>query len=190
MRATIANRVPAQSSAKSAVAVDRVWPLRRYAEVCAPQPGAIFAPDAESPRAPAGKPGLGQLVRLLDGRTVITRFGHGDGGAILVVARDGAVTAVPGLDATRRRIGLTLGADGLALRQLLPLRQRQPRRTAASLGWRSTAASPRSSAGCTSRSACSSSATRWDDAGQRLFVVERHGKDATEPPTLHVLPQH
>ena len=64
--------------------------------------------------APAGKPGLGQLVRTPDGSTFVTRFGHGDGGGILVVGPDGVAKLADGLDGARRRIGLA-GDDSGAL---------------------------------------------------------------------------
>lgn len=55
--------------------------------------------------------GLGGLVRLADGRFVVTSFGAGTEGGVFVVG-DGAATAVPNLDHARRRTGLALAPDG------------------------------------------------------------------------------
>jgi hypothetical protein len=67
---------------------------------------------ATLPAPPEGKAGLGQPVVLGDGTIVVTRFGHGVAGGILVVRPDGSSALVPGLDPARRRIGLAVAADG------------------------------------------------------------------------------
>jgi hypothetical protein len=64
------------------------------------------------PTAPPEGAGLGQLVRAADGSIVVTRFGFGTSGGVAVVRAPGDVALVPGLDAARRRIGLTRAADG------------------------------------------------------------------------------
>jgi hypothetical protein len=55
---------------------------------------------------------LGQLVRLSDGRLVVTVRGAGINGNVVIVASDGTSTAVPGLNQKRQRVGLTLAEDG------------------------------------------------------------------------------
>ena len=62
--------------------------------------------------APANGPGLGQLVFTADGTVVVTRFGYGTAGDVAFLKADGGAGTVPGLDLTRRRIGLTVAADG------------------------------------------------------------------------------
>ncbi|HZS40504.1 MAG TPA: hypothetical protein VFF06_26915 [Polyangia bacterium] len=59
--------------------------------------------------------GLGQLVKLADGTIVVTRFGFGVNGGIVVVKPDGSSAVVAGLDPKRRRVGLAVGADGATL---------------------------------------------------------------------------
>ena len=59
---------------------------------------------------PQGGSGLGQVVRGHDGSLVVTRFGHGKSGDVVRVASSGESAIVPGLDPTRRRIGLTVAA--------------------------------------------------------------------------------
>lgn len=61
--------------------------------------------------SPAGA-GLGQLVQVDGGDLVVTRFGFGIEGGVAIVPRQGDVRNVPGLDVTRRRIGLTKAEDG------------------------------------------------------------------------------
>ena len=56
--------------------------------------------------------GLGQLVKTTDGSWLVTRFGFSSAGAVLQAKKDGTVAAVGGLDAKRRRIGLTVAPDG------------------------------------------------------------------------------
>jgi len=71
--------------------------------------------DGTAPAAviPDGKKsGLGQVVRLADGTLVVPRFGHGEDGAIIVLAPDGSAHAVGGLSSKRRRIGLAPAAGG------------------------------------------------------------------------------
>src|SRR5262245_9733835 len=79
----------------------------------------ILAWDGESIRVVAmlpatteDSPGLGQLVMTSDGSIVVTRFGFGTAGDIVVVAPDGTPSVVPGLDPERRRIGLTIDEAG------------------------------------------------------------------------------
>lgn len=67
---------------------------------------------AELPSPSPDGAGLGQLVKLPDGRIVVTRFGYGSLGDVVVVATDGTATVLAGLDPTRRRIGLALAPDG------------------------------------------------------------------------------
>ncbi len=62
--------------------------------------------------APEQGAGLGQVVRTSDGTLVVTRFGHGTAGAVVVVPPSGGAQDVPGLAVERRRIGLTLASDG------------------------------------------------------------------------------
>ena len=61
--------------------------------------------------APQGA-GLGQLVLTPDGTLVVTRFGHGSAGDIALVPPNGEPAVIPNLDPERRRIGLTVTADG------------------------------------------------------------------------------
>lgn len=67
---------------------------------------------ADLPASTADSPGLGQLVRTSDGSIVVTRFGFGTAGDVVVVAPDGSSSVVAGLDPERRRIGLTVADDG------------------------------------------------------------------------------
>lgn len=63
--------------------------------------------------ASAGKgPGLGQLVMTADGTIFVTRFGHGTTGDVVRVPRASEPEIVPGLDPTRRRIGLAVSSTG------------------------------------------------------------------------------
>lgn len=71
-----------------------------------------FGLVADLPVAPVDGAGLGQLVRLADGTFVVTRFGFGSAGDVIVVPPSGDAFAVPGLDPERRRIGLTVADDG------------------------------------------------------------------------------
>ncbi|AKT39652.1 hypothetical protein [Chondromyces crocatus] len=67
---------------------------------------------AELPPAPPDGPGLGQVVKLADGTFVVPRFGFGTSGAVVFVRPDGTSGEVPNLDPKRRRLGLTVAADG------------------------------------------------------------------------------
>lgn len=67
---------------------------------------------ARLPPAPAAGPGLGQIVVLGDRRIVAPRFGGGTGGDVVAVQADGSARAVTGLAPERRRLGLTVAADG------------------------------------------------------------------------------
>jgi hypothetical protein len=69
---------------------------------------AELLPDAGS----AGPAGLGQLVMTPDGTLVVTRFGYGKSGGVIFITPGAEPQLVPGLDPERRRIGLTVGADG------------------------------------------------------------------------------
>lgn len=62
--------------------------------------------------APEAGAGLGQLIRTADGTLVVTRFGHGAAGAVVTVSPSGEAKDVPNLAPERRRIGLTVAADG------------------------------------------------------------------------------
>lgn len=64
------------------------------------------------PAAAAGGPGLGQLVITADGTIFVPRFGGGTAGDVVFVKKDGTMGVVPGLATDRRRIGLTVSADG------------------------------------------------------------------------------
>jgi len=69
--------------------------------------------DAGDPDAgDAGPPGLGQVVRLLDGTLVVTEFGFGTTGAILYTDKTGDAAVVPALSPKKRRIGLAMLPDG------------------------------------------------------------------------------
>lgn len=71
-----------------------------------------FTTQVTLPDAPMDGGGLGGLVRLEDGTFFVTRFGFGVGGGIEYVAATGDAGDIPGLDVTRKRIGLTLLPDG------------------------------------------------------------------------------
>jgi hypothetical protein len=70
-----------------------------------------FAIGATLP-GPTANNDLGGLVRLADGTIVTVEFGSGTAGAVVYVSPDGGTGTVPGLDVTKRRLGLTLAADG------------------------------------------------------------------------------
>lgn len=63
--------------------------------------------------------GLGQLVRLLDGTLVVTRFGFGREGTVYYVATDGGVATASALAKNRRRIGLAPALDNGTVRDAL-----------------------------------------------------------------------
>ena len=67
---------------------------------------------ARLPPAPVAGPGLGQPVVLGDRRIVAPRFGGGTGGDVVFVRAGGSARAVTGLAPERRRLGLTVAADG------------------------------------------------------------------------------
>lgn len=76
------------------------------------QAGRFLAPIA-LPGAPGESgPGLGQVVARADGTLLVTRFGFGTAGDIVQVSPEGEASVVPGLDPTRRRIGLDEAEDG------------------------------------------------------------------------------
>ena len=72
------------------------------------------------PDGGAATPTLGQVIRLLDGTLLVTRFGFGAYGAIVVVSPNGDAGVVTGivdggpvpLGVKKRRIGLAMLADG------------------------------------------------------------------------------
>jgi hypothetical protein len=67
---------------------------------------------SDLPPGPPDGAGLGQLVRAADGTVYVTRFGYGSAGGVVFARADGSKGEIPGLDVTRRRIGLTLAPDG------------------------------------------------------------------------------
>ena len=71
-----------------------------------------FALVKDLPAASPSGAGLGQVVRTGDGTLVVTRFGYGTTGDVVSVPASGDAQIVPSLDPQRRRIGLTLAADG------------------------------------------------------------------------------
>lgn len=71
-----------------------------------------FSKVVDLPKGAAEGAGLGQLVILQDGSIVVTRFGYGTVGDVVVVSNAGVPSIVPNLDPVRRRIGLTQTADG------------------------------------------------------------------------------
>jgi sugar lactone lactonase YvrE len=76
------------------------------------EPGTTFSVVAKLPEIAATAGSLGQLVKTQDGSWLVTRFGFSMAGAVLKVAPDGTVSTIGGLDVKRRRIGLTVAADG------------------------------------------------------------------------------
>jgi len=60
---------------------------------------------------PAGND-VGGIVRLADGTLVVAEFGFGTSGLVALVHPDGSTSTVPGLDPTKRRIGLAVAPDG------------------------------------------------------------------------------
>ncbi|TKD03465.1 hypothetical protein E8A74_25865 [Polyangium fumosum] len=73
---------------------------------------AGFSTVAELPPAPPEGGGLGQVVKLPDGKLVVPRFGHGKAGDVVYANPDGTSGTVPNLDPLRRRIGLAATSDG------------------------------------------------------------------------------
>jgi DNA-binding beta-propeller fold protein YncE len=53
-----------------------------------------------------------RVVKLPDGKLVVTRFGHGKAGDVVYANPDGTSGTVPKLDPLRRRIGLAATSDG------------------------------------------------------------------------------
>jgi sugar lactone lactonase YvrE len=74
--------------------------------------GSGISKYADLPAAPANGPGLGQLIRLSDGSLLVARFGFGTTGDIVQIKPDKTTVILPGLDATKRRIGLAVAPDG------------------------------------------------------------------------------
>lgn len=71
-----------------------------------------FALVKDLPAASPSGAGLGQVIRTGDGTLVVTRFGYGTTGDVVSVPASGDAQIVPSLDPQRRRIGLTIAADG------------------------------------------------------------------------------
>jgi hypothetical protein len=71
-----------------------------------------FGTPIALPAAPANGPGLGQVIKTKDGTILVARFGFGTAGDIAFVKSDGTTGTVPGLDKTKRRIGLAESDDG------------------------------------------------------------------------------
>jgi hypothetical protein len=67
---------------------------------------------ANLPAQTQSDPGLGQVIMTTDGKLYVTRFGYGTTGDVAYVNPDLTSAVVPNLDPTRRRIGLTVAADG------------------------------------------------------------------------------
>lgn len=74
--------------------------------------GQNFDTVASLPAAPASGATLGQLTRGADSALYTTRFGFGTDGTVVVVPKSGAPYNLSGLDATRRRIGITTAPGG------------------------------------------------------------------------------
>lgn len=71
-----------------------------------------FSAIGTLPPAPDRGPGLGQVLPTADGTLVVPRFGYGTQGDVAFLRPDGTNGVVPGLDRTRRRIGLASASDG------------------------------------------------------------------------------
>ena len=71
-----------------------------------------FDVRATLPPAPASGATLGQLTRAADGTFYTTRFGFGTDGTVVAVPKTGVPFNLNGLDALRRRIGITTTPDG------------------------------------------------------------------------------
>lgn len=70
---------------------------------------------AALPTAPTSGATLGQITKAADGTLYTTRFGFGTDGTVVAVPKSGAAYNLNGLDAKRRRIGITTAADGALL---------------------------------------------------------------------------
>jgi hypothetical protein len=68
-------------------------------------------PFVALPEAEAGA-GLGQIAQSADGTLLVTRFGKGSTGGVIRISPSGEADLVPELAPDRRRIGLTVAADG------------------------------------------------------------------------------
>ncbi len=71
-----------------------------------------FDVQATLPPAPASGATLGQLTRTSDGTFYTTRFGFGTDGTVVAVPKTGVPFNLSGLEALRRRIGITTTPDG------------------------------------------------------------------------------
>ncbi len=74
-----------------------------------------FPENAKLTPAPASGATLGQLTRTADNTFYVTRFGFGADGTLVAVPKGGAAVNLDGLDALRRRIGVTTAPDGALL---------------------------------------------------------------------------
>ncbi len=74
-----------------------------------------FGKPIQLAAAPQGGLGLGQVIKTQHtqpGTILVARFGFGTAGDIAFVKPDGTTGAIPGLDKTKRRIGLAESDDG------------------------------------------------------------------------------
>jgi hypothetical protein len=55
---------------------------------------------------------VGGIVRLSSGTIVVPEFGFGTAGLVAVVSPSGTASTVPGLDMTKRRLGVAVAPDG------------------------------------------------------------------------------
>jgi sugar lactone lactonase YvrE len=70
-----------------------------------------IVPFVALPTAEPGA-GLGQIAQSADGTLLVTRFGKGSAGGVIRVSPSGSADLVPELATDRRRLGLTVSADG------------------------------------------------------------------------------
>ncbi|MCU1282528.1 MAG: hypothetical protein JWM53_6074 [bacterium] len=71
-----------------------------------------FVVFARLPEIAATAGSLGQVIKAKDNSLLVTRFGFSQAGAVLQVQSDGTIANIAGLDVKRRRLGLTVAADG------------------------------------------------------------------------------
>ncbi|MEO6574583.1 MAG: hypothetical protein ABIP89_12140, partial [Polyangiaceae bacterium] len=71
-----------------------------------------FSTTWDLPYPGDGGPTLGQVIRLLDGTLLVTNFGYGSAGTIFIVDPSGDAGSLGALAVNKRRIGLTMLADG------------------------------------------------------------------------------
>ncbi len=70
-----------------------------------------FGAATPLPAAPSGQTELGGIAETSDGTLLTPRFGFATVGG-MITDKDGTVGNVPGLDVTRRRLGVAVAADG------------------------------------------------------------------------------